>query len=94
MTKSQEQSAEDALPEGVARGRSLNTPSDELRQRAGGLGPTGEPGPDPRAQEVEHNSAFDHRPDGDLPQGPISGDPRTPVPTTAKDDDVDDLNQG
>ena len=28
-----------------------------------------------------------------LPQGPLSADPRTPVPTTAKDEDVDDLDQ-
>lgn len=93
MKRTQEQSAEDALPKGVARGRSLNTPSDELRRRAGGLGPTGEPGPDPRTLEVEHNSAFDHRADGSLPQGPVSGDPRTPTPTTAKEEDVDDLDQ-
>ena len=34
-----EQEAEAALPPGVARGRSLNTPSEALQERAGGVGP-------------------------------------------------------
>ena len=42
-----EQEAEAALPPGVARGRSLNTPSEALQERAGGVGPGGQIGPDP-----------------------------------------------
>lgn len=87
-----EQQAEDALPEGVARGRSLNTPSEDLRLRAGGVGPTGEPGPDPDA--VRQNGELPATPGGDLPQGPLSAEPRTPVPSTAKGETVDDLDQG
>ena len=67
-----EQEAEAALPPGVARGRSLNTPSEALQERAGGVGPGGQIGPDPNTL----------------------ADPRTPVPTTAKDEAVDDLNEG
>lgn len=88
-----EQQAEDALPEGAARGRSLNTSSEALRERAGGIGPGGQVGPDPNTDRVL-KTPNDKQPEGDLPQGPISGDPRTPVPTTAKDEAVDDLDQG
>jgi hypothetical protein len=88
-----EQEAEAALPPGVARGRWLNTPSEALQERAGGVGPGGQIGPDPNTLAVQ-KTPHDQRPEGDLPQGPISGDPSTPVPTTAKDEAVDDLNEG
>ena len=41
-----EQEAEAALPPGVARGRSLNTPSEALQERSGGVGPGGQIGPE------------------------------------------------
>jgi hypothetical protein len=92
--RTREQQAEDALPQGVARGRSLNTPSEELQLRAGGVGPGGQIGPDPNTRRLQEGPSLSREPDGDLPQGPISGDPRTPVPTTAKGQDIDDQDQG
>lgn len=73
--RNREQEAEDALPNGVARGRSLNTPSEELQLRAGGIGPGGQVGPDPDTRRLQEAGAFDRDLDGDLPQGPVSGDP-------------------
>ncbi|MBD3838204.1 MAG: hypothetical protein IE911_16185, partial [Brevundimonas sp.] len=48
-----EQEAEAALPPGVARGRSLNTPSEALQERSGGVGPGGQIGPDPNTLAVQ-----------------------------------------
>jgi len=92
--RNREQQAEDALPQGVARGRSLNTPAEELQLRAGGIGLGGQIGPDPNTRRLQEGQSSSREPEGDLPQGPISGDPRTPVPTTAKDQDIDDQDQG
>ncbi|EDX80532.1 MAG: hypothetical protein ACT6RD_00555 [Brevundimonas sp.] len=44
-------------------------------------------------QRLQEGPSSSRQPEGDLPQGPLSADPRTPVPTTAKDEDVDDLDQ-
>lgn len=91
--RNREQQAEDALPQGVARGRSLNTPPEEMQLRAGGIGPGGQIGPDPLTRRLQEGPSSSRQPEGDLPQGPLSADPRTPVPTSEKDEEVDDLDQ-
>lgn len=51
MTSDQE--GEAALPPGVARGRRLDTTPAEQQLAAGGIGPGGQPGPDPATRRQQ-----------------------------------------
>lgn len=47
-----DQEAEAALPPGVAKGRRLDTTPAEQQLAAGGIGPGGQPGPDPATRRL------------------------------------------
>lgn len=48
-----DQEAEAALPPGVAKGRRLDTTPTEQQLAAGGVGPGGQPGPDPATRRLQ-----------------------------------------
>lgn len=48
-----DQEAEAALPPGVAKGRRLDTTPTEQQLGAGGIGPGGQPGPDPATRRLQ-----------------------------------------
>jgi hypothetical protein len=48
-----DQEAEAALPPGVTKGRRLDTTPTEQQLAAGGVGPGGQPGPDPATRRLQ-----------------------------------------
>lgn len=85
MTGSTEKAAQDALPEGVAPGRSPGMPAEADQLEAGGVGPGGQVGPDPATRRPQEGKSHSREEDAGH-EGPISGSVGTPSPTRTKGD--------
>jgi len=85
MTRDTEQTGQDALPEGVAPGRSPGMPVEADQLEAGGVGPGGQVGPDPETKRLQEGKTHS-REENAGHEGPISGSVGTPSPTRAKGD--------
>ena len=85
MTRNAEQTAQGALPGGVAPGRSPGMPAEADQLEAGGVGPGGQVGPDPATRRLQEGKSHSREEDAGH-EGPISGSVGTPSPTRTKGD--------
>ena len=85
MTRNTEQTAQGALPDGVAPGRSPGMPAEADQLEAGGVGPGGQVGPDPATRRLQEGKSHAREEDAGH-EGPISGSVGTPSPTRTNGD--------
>lgn len=83
MTRNTDETAQDALPEGVAAGRSPGMPREADQLEAGGVGPGSQTGPDPKTRRLQEGETHSRKENAGH-EGPISGSVGTPSPTRSK----------